>query len=1167
MIPRLFSHPCFTLEIRWSNLLEFPSLSLIADMKKSKTFRPISLSVLLASCLGYSSAAPFPPEGRQTTWSQPGIEEVKLRVFGDEYYARTETEDGYTVVYNYEENRYFYAALSADGSALVPSSSPLPGAAPVDLAKHLDLSRAKIAEIAGLKSDQVDGARKQRWSERVSAYQAAQAADVAADPAAIKAASARVQAATVLGAKKGLTILVQFPNDPQTSAVDPVKFPTDSAKIERFCNSVGYTEDGNTGSVRDYFSDQSLGKLTYTQTVTNIVTMPRPRNFYNFKDYPTNKIVRPDAGEAGRLLLKDALTILKAQNFNFTALTLDRSRTAIATNIFFAGPDSGVFSAGLWPHSFALYPNFNVGTSASPIYISSYQITNIEDSAPTIGTFCHENGHLLLDYPDIYSRYGEGVGRHCLMGSGNHLNDGKTPAPLNVYFKEIVGWTKITDLSPNVSRAFALPTTGNVGYRIRKPGTPSENFVVENRGIGDKWAQYSPDKGMIIWHIDETIDGNFYIQPNSHYGIAVVQADGNDDLENDINRGDTGDYFDLSGSPEFSDSTTPDSKWYSGAKSSVTIKMLTAVGATTDVQFGSLPSDTIAVTNPNGSEVIYPVKNFPLRWDANIVGNVKIDLYQDGDFDSTIIANTPNDGLFEWNIEGLGKFGDGFSIRVSSLTNALAVNDDSNSSFSITNAKFPDGNKLPSGWFKPAGAQSTWKVSKSVAFEGTKSLVSGPATDGKTSAIAYRSNFKAGTVTFYLKVSSEKNYDFARFYIDGVAQIFTSANSKPGISGDTDWVYASFPLSAGRHLLKWTYEKDDSYAGLKDLAWLDGVALPQTTQEIAVLDPKGQNILDGQSTASFPPTLSGANSQPLTFTIKNTGKANLQKLSISVKGLNSADFKVSSVAKNVIAPGKSTTFKITFTPKSINLRQATVVVRSNDADENPFSIAVQGNGIGVPQIGLSLSDGTKLTDDGPAVNLGRAVAGSTGPTKVFTIVNLGNGDLKGLAISASGLNKKDFSVTSPGVTELAPGETTSFRVTFSPSARGDKRIAAIKIVSNDVRSGPFDVNLSAVATPRKPGKKSIAATLVETVLGRASAPCIASQTTSVEVIGGVKYLTLTIANPTASGLIGAVEVSPNLLDWYSGSQHTTILIDDASTLKVRDNSPVTPEAKRYIRFN
>jgi hypothetical protein len=48
--------------------------------------------------------------------------------------------------------------------------------------------------------------------------------------------------------------------------------------------------------------------------------------------------------------------------------------------------------------------------------------------------------------------------------------------------------------------------------------------------------------------------------------------------------------------------------------------------------------------------------------------------------------------------------------------------------------------------------------------------------------------------------------------------------------------------------------------------------------------------------------------------------------------------------------------------------------------------------------------------------------------------------------------------------------------------------------------------------------------------------------------------------------VRTVEVSGNLTDWFSGSNHTTVLSDDAGILKVRDNTPVTSEAKRYIRL-
>ena len=1134
-------------------------------MKKSKIFRPIPLFVLLASCLGYSSAAPFPLEGRQTTWNQPGEESVKLRVFGDDYYARTETEEGYTVVYDSAAGRYFYAALSADGAALVPSASQLPGAAPAGLTKHLDLAPAKIAEIAALELDKNDGPRKLRWNKRVAAYQSRQIAATSKDPAVAKAAAARVQATTVVGNKSGLTVLIQFPNDPETPAVDPVNFPTDQAKIQRYCNGVGYTEDGNTGSVRDYFYDQSGGKLTYTQTVTTVVTMPKARDFYNFEDYPTNKKVRPDSGTAGRLLLEDALKILKAAKFNFTALTLDADKRVIATSILFAGSDSGLFGKGLWPHSFGLAADFDVGTASSPIYIRGYQITDIDSSAPAIGTFCHENGHMLLDYPDIYSTTGEGVGSHCLMGAGNLLNGGRTPAPINLHFKEISGWTTIENLTASGSRAYPLPTTGNVGYRVRKPGTPKESYVVENRGIGDKWAQYSKDKGIIIWHIDETIDGNFYIPAGSRYGIAVVQADGKKDLENGKNRGDDGDYFDLASAPLFSDTTSPNSKWYGDLTSGITVKILTAVGATTTVQFGSLPSNTIAISSPNGDEVLYPVKNFEIRWDANIVGNVKIELYKNGVFNSTIAENTPNDGVFEWDISATKQFGDNFVIRIKSLTNPVAASDDTDASFSITDGNFPDGKSLPSGWFKPKEAQSIWKVSKSVAFEGKTSLVSGATGDGKSSAIAYRSNFKAGTVTFYLKVSSERNYDVARFYIDGVAQVIDTANTKTGISGDTDWTFASFPIAAGRHTLKWSYEKDDSYAGLKDAAWLDGVALPQTTQEIDVLDPQSNSIEDGKYTATFPATPSGSSSKPLKFTIKNTGTANLLELKVSVKGSNAADFTVSALAATVLAPGKTATFTVAFTPKTIDLRTAVIVINSNDKSESKFAIAVQGSGIGVPQIELNLAKGTKLTTNGPAINFGSTQLGSTGKTQVFTVVNAGNGNLKGLRINVSGLNKKDFSVSAPGGSELAPGETTSFRVTFKPTGL-NKRVASIKIMGSDKTSKPFSLNVSGLANGQKKGKSTPASSLVEAVLGRSSSARPTGSASSVEVIGGVKYLTLTVTKPITGSPAATVQVSPNLLDWYSGSQHTTVLTDDATTLKVRDNSPVTPETKRYIRL-
>ena len=71
-----------------------------------------------------------------------------------------------------------------------------------------------------------------------------------------------------------------------------------------------------------------------------------------------------------------------------------------------------------------------------------------------------------------------------------------------------------------------------------------------------------------------------------------------------------------------------------------------------------------------------------------------------------------------------------------------------------------------------------------------------------------------------MRISSEANYDFLVFYIDGVKQ-----NSW---SGDYSNVAVSFPIAAGTHKLLWSYEKDSSLAVGSDAAWIDEVTLPAT---------------------------------------------------------------------------------------------------------------------------------------------------------------------------------------------------------------------------------------------------------------------------------------------------------------------------------------------------
>ena len=75
-------------------------------------------------------------------------------------------------------------------------------------------------------------------------------------------------------------------------------------------------------------------------------------------------------------------------------------------------------------------------------------------------------------------------------------------------------------------------------------------------------------------------------------------------------------------------------------------------------------------------------------------------------------------------------------------------------------------------------------------------------------------------VSFDYKVSSEARYDKLVFSIDG-----NPVASSPWtfFSGEIDWTNVSYALTAGEHVLSWSYQKDSSSNSHDDTAYLDNV--------------------------------------------------------------------------------------------------------------------------------------------------------------------------------------------------------------------------------------------------------------------------------------------------------------------------------------------------------
>jgi vibriolysin len=111
---------------------------------------------------------------------------------------------------------------------------------------------------------------------------------------------------------------------------------------------------------------------------------------------------------------------------------------------------------------------------------------------------------------------------------------------------------------------------------------------------------------------------------------------------------------------------------------------------------------------------------------------------------------------------------------------------------------------------------ANWYKQTSTTHDGSDAAQSGDIANNQTSTMETTISGKT-SVKFWWRVSSETNYDYLRFYIDGVL--------KNQISGSTSWAQRSYTVSSGSHTLKWTYYKDYSVSSGSDCGWVDQLEL------------------------------------------------------------------------------------------------------------------------------------------------------------------------------------------------------------------------------------------------------------------------------------------------------------------------------------------------------
>jgi len=323
------------------------------------------------------------------------------------------------------------------------------------------------------------------------------------------------------------------------------------------------------GSVREYFSEVTNNLIDIQGEVVGPYQLPLTITDYANGDSGTGTAL-PNA----RTMAFDAAEAANP-DIDFSIYDNDGDGFVDAFIVIHAG--SGAEQTGnvndIWSHKWVLS-----GGEYDADGTKIYAYLTVPDDA-RIGVVCHELGHLLFGFPDLYDTDGssEGVGNWCLMGGGSWNGGGDIPAHPSAWCKVDQGWISVINQTTNASTTIDDVKDSFSAHRLWKDGSAgSEYFLVENRQK-DRFDAELPGEGLLVWHIDETVNTN---SDESHYKVALKQADGNEDLENGNNRGDAGDPFPGSGNnTTFDKNSTPNSRSYGGIDTCVAVKNISILGS------------------------------------------------------------------------------------------------------------------------------------------------------------------------------------------------------------------------------------------------------------------------------------------------------------------------------------------------------------------------------------------------------------------------------------------------------------------------------------------------------------------------------------------------------------------------------------------------------------
>ncbi len=179
------------------------------------------------------------------------------------------------------------------------------------------------------------------------------------------------------------------------------------------------------------------------------------------------------------------------------------------------------------------------------------------------------------------------------------------------------------------------------------------------------------------------------------------------------------------------------------------------------------------------------------------------------------VKTATDEGVYTWTPPSAGTY----TLTHRTTKDGVPVGETLTATFTVTSPSAPtdslgtalDNTALAFG----TDGDTPWFVQSEVSHSGGSAARSGTIDHGGETRLTTTVS-GPGTLSFWWKVSSERNYDKLSVSVDDV--------ERADISGEQDWARKTVSVTGGgSHTVVWTYRKDDSVSGGSDCGWVGQV--------------------------------------------------------------------------------------------------------------------------------------------------------------------------------------------------------------------------------------------------------------------------------------------------------------------------------------------------------